>query len=81
VQLLGEASDLTDRAESEAPPELAYWLSPTFSRMGLGLAYLALGDKVKAADNLRAGLAGLPAQWQAAEWTGEYRDALAEAVR
>ncbi|MBM0235433.1 helix-turn-helix transcriptional regulator [Micromonospora sp. STR1_7] len=76
VRLLGEASDLTTAAESTAPPATAYWLSPTFSRMGLGLAYLALGDQAAAVDNLRAGLAGLPADQRDAEWTQEYRQAL-----
>lgn len=75
-RLLGEASGLTTTAESESPPPAAYWLTPTFSRMGLGLAYLALGDKVAAADNLRVGLEGLPADQRDAEWTQEYRQAL-----
>lgn len=77
VRLLGEASDLTTAAESAPAPALAYWLTPTFSRMGLGLAYLALGDTVAGVDNLRAGLAGLPADQADAEWTQEYRQALA----
>ncbi|MFY1689575.1 helix-turn-helix domain-containing protein [Plantactinospora sp. WMMB782] len=79
LQLLGEASDLTTAAESETAPALAYWLTPTFSRMGLGLAYLALGDGVSAADNLRAGLDGLPDDQRDAEWTLEYREALSVA--
>jgi transcriptional regulator with XRE-family HTH domain len=80
ARLLGEASDLTTSAESAAPPATAYWLSPTFSRMGLGLAYLALGDRTAAADNLRVGLAGLPADQRGAEWTQEYRRALVSAT-
>ncbi|MFG1918671.1 multiprotein-bridging factor 1 family protein [Micromonospora sp. NPDC048898] len=79
VRLLGEAGDLTTAAESHPPPALAYWLTPTFSRMGLGLAYLALGDRVAAADNLRAGLNALPEDQCGAEWTVEYRQALAVA--
>ncbi|MFI1194100.1 helix-turn-helix domain-containing protein [Micromonospora sp. NPDC020750] len=77
VRLLGEASDLTTAAESETPPATAYWLSPTFSRMGLGLVYRALGDHVSAADHLRAGLGGLPAEQQNAQWATEYRTVLA----
>ncbi|MFI6758415.1 helix-turn-helix domain-containing protein [Micromonospora sp. NPDC050417] len=76
-RLLGEASDLTTAAEAETPPATAYWLTPTFSRMGIGLAYLALGDTVAAEDNLRAGLDGLPDDQRGAEWTTEYRQALA----
>ena len=79
VRLLGEASDLTTAAEAGPPPSAAYWLSPTFSWMGLGLAYLALGDTHAGAENLRAGLAGLPDDQQHAEWAGEYRAALAAA--
>ncbi|MFG2056702.1 multiprotein-bridging factor 1 family protein [Micromonospora sp. NPDC048930] len=79
MRLLGEASDLTTAAEAESPPAAAYWLTPTFSRMGLGLAYLALGDKAAAVDNLRAGLDGLPGDQRDAEWTAEYRSALAVA--
>ncbi|BCJ62909.1 helix-turn-helix domain-containing protein [Micromonospora endophytica] len=80
VWLLGEASDLTEAAENEQAPVLAYWLTPTFSRMGLGLAYLALGDTVSGVDNLRAGLAGLPPDQRDAEWTHEYRHALSAAT-
>lgn len=77
-RLLGEASDLTERAGSEPPPS-AYWLTPTFSRLGLGLAYLALGDKRTAGDNLRTGLDGLPDDQRDAEWTTEHRRALVDA--
>jgi transcriptional regulator with XRE-family HTH domain len=75
-RLLGRASDLTSTVESE-PPSLAYWLTPTYSRLSLGLAYLALGDDGAAADNLRVGLNGLPADQRNAEWAQEYRQALA----
>ncbi|MCZ7422507.1 helix-turn-helix domain-containing protein [Verrucosispora sp. WMMA2121] len=80
VGLLGEASDLTEAAEREQAPVLAYWLTPTFSRMGLGLAYLALGDTSAGIDNLRVGLAGLPPDQRDAAWTQEYRQALAVAT-
>lgn len=79
ARLLGEASDLTERADAESPPSAAYWLTTTFSRMGIGLAYLALGDGASAADNLRAGLDALPDDQRHAEWTVEYRQALAAA--
>ena len=75
-RLLGEASELADQAADTAPPETAYWLSPTFTRMGMGLVHLALGDRADAAENLRVGLDSLPAEQQDAEWTAEYRDAL-----
>jgi transcriptional regulator with XRE-family HTH domain len=81
TRLLGEASDLTEAAENETAPAAAYWLTPTFSRMGIGLAHLALGNKTAAAENLRAGLDGLPAYQRDAEWAAEYRDALARAVQ
>lgn len=77
ARLLGAASDLTTAAEDATPPVTAYWLSPTFLRLNLGLAYTALDDPVAAADNLRAGLTGLPAEHQDAPWTVEYRSALA----
>lgn len=75
-RLLGAASDLLDGAKDTAPPETAYWLSPGFSRLNLGLAHLALGDGGDAAANLEAGLDSLPADQFNAEWANEYRDAL-----
>lgn len=78
-RLLGEASDLVNGAVGVAPGT-AYWLSPSFSRLNLGLAYLGLGDRAEAAQHLRAGLAGLPPEMRAAEWTVEYRRLLASAT-
>lgn len=78
-RLLDEAADLADASADQAPPDTAYWLSPTFSRMGIGLALLALGDHADAAENLRVGLDGLPDDQRGAEWAREYRDALDEA--
>ncbi|MFW5420521.1 helix-turn-helix domain-containing protein [Nocardiopsis sp. CNT-189] len=75
-RLLDEATALTDRAATSEPPGTAYWLSPTFSRMGIGLALLALAEYADAAENLRTGLDGLPADQRGAEWAREYRDAL-----
>lgn len=80
-QLLGEASDLTEEAEGVTAPDIAYWLSPGFTRMGIGLVYAAMGDQVRAANHLRSGLDSLPAVQREAEWAAEYREALAEAVR
>lgn len=78
-RLLDEASELADDAADTAPPETAYWLSPTFTRMGMGLVHLALGDRADAAENLRVGLDSLPAEQRDAEWTTEYQDALSAA--
>jgi len=80
-RMLAEASDLAEAADDATPPAIAYWLSPTFSRMGIGLAHLALGNHYEAEQNLRAGLDGLPADQRSAEWTQEYRDALVVAVQ
>jgi transcriptional regulator with XRE-family HTH domain len=78
-RLLGEASDLADAAAGTEAPQTAYWLSPTFSRMGIGLTHLAMGAHAEAAEHLRAGLEGLPPEQRAAEWTREYREALDDA--
>lgn len=61
-------------------PGTAYWLSPTFHRLNLGLAHLSLASYDIAADHLNNGLGGLPEDQQNAAWTTEYRDALAEAT-
>lgn len=79
VRLLGEAQELALAADGDEPPSAAYWLSVNFSRVNLGLAYLALGDRREAAQQLGAGLDGLPPEQREAEWTGEYRRALGEA--
>ncbi|MYW29693.1 helix-turn-helix transcriptional regulator [Streptomyces sp. SID2119] len=77
-RLLEEAANLTDAA-ADQPPGTAYWLTPSFQRLNLGLAHLALGDHVDAADHIRSGLDGLPADQQGAAWSVEYRDALRRA--
>ncbi|GAB2942377.1 hypothetical protein GCM10027280_33670 [Micromonospora polyrhachis] len=79
LRLLGDASELATAAADTEPPSTAYWLSTTFGYLNLGLAYLGLGDRKAAADNLRAGLDGLPADQCDAEWTVEYRAALTTA--
>ncbi|WP_434742582.1 helix-turn-helix domain-containing protein [Micromonospora sp. SH-82] len=78
-RLLHEASDLTEQADSEVVPPSAYWLTPTFGRMNIGLAHLALGNATAAADNLQAGLGGLPFDQRDAEWAQEYWGALTTA--
>ena len=80
-RLLGEASDLVEAADGETAPETAYWLTPEFCRLNIGLAYRGLGDQATAADHLRAGLDSLPADQADAEWTTEYRQALAATGR
>lgn len=75
ARLLGKARDLADR--DEAQPDTAYWLSAGFLRLGIGLALLGARDRAGAAEQLHAGLAGLPQGWADAEWAAEYRTALA----
>ncbi|CDR07372.1 XRE family transcriptional regulator [Streptomyces iranensis] len=77
-RLLDEAMALSDAAQDQ-PPGTAYWLTPNFQRLNLGLAHLGLKAYADAADHIRAGLAGLPADQQRAPWTKEHRDALAQA--
>ncbi|OSC76465.1 hypothetical protein B5180_01540 [Streptomyces sp. BF-3] len=77
-RLLEAAANLADAA-SDQPPGTAYWLTPSFQRLNLGLAHLALGDFTDAAEHIRGGLGGLPADQQGAEWSLEYRDALRQA--
>ncbi|RKS06682.1 helix-turn-helix protein [Nocardiopsis sp. Huas11] len=78
-RLLDEATALSHRAEIETPPGTAYWLVPSFHGLNIGLAYLALGDTTQAAASIRDALANLPEDQQGAEWTHEYRAALAQA--
>jgi transcriptional regulator with XRE-family HTH domain len=81
ARLLGEAQELTSQAEGDEPPPVAYWLSVTFNRLNLGLAYLALGDRQEAIQQLRAGLEGIPLEQRDSEWAAEYRRALDDAER
>lgn len=69
---------LADAAQ-DTPPGTAYWLTPNFQKLNLGLAHLGLKSHGDAADHLRAGLAGLPPDQQAAPWTQKHRDALVRA--
>lgn len=79
LRLLGEAMDLSDAAEQEAPPGTAYWLTPNFQRLNLGIAYHSLGEHRQASESISDGLAGLPPEQQNAEWTQEHRGVLAAA--
>lgn len=73
-RLLDEAMSLSDAAKDQ-PPVTAYWLSPTFQCLNLGLAHLTLGAYGDAADLLTTGLDGLPRDQQGAVWAVEYREA------
>ncbi|MFD7505809.1 hypothetical protein [Streptomyces sp. NPDC059850] len=83
LRMVERAERLTDIAARVPPPDTAYWLTPEFNRLNLGLATLALGRYDQAADHLSAGLRGLPENLQGAAWSGEHREALrkAEAAR
>lgn len=78
-RLLSDAADLADAA-GEQPPGTAYWLTPTFQRLNLGIAHLGLGEFGAAADHLRAGLDGLPPDQRNAEWRSEYARAYEKAA-
>ncbi|GAA1680892.1 hypothetical protein GCM10009765_32580 [Fodinicola feengrottensis] len=58
---------------------MAYWLTPSWLRLPIGLAHLGLGNFAAAAANLRTGLEALPDGWQNADWSTEYRTALDKA--
>jgi transcriptional regulator with XRE-family HTH domain len=79
-RLLAAATDLAEAADGPAPP-VAYWLTRQFIHLGIGVAWLGLGDRPRAADHLRNGLGSLPDGHAEAEWAAEYREALASAVQ
>lgn len=79
-RLLNEADDITTALDgSDASSSVAYWLSPSWLRLPVGLAHLGLGNYRQAANSLRAGLDAMPDGWTDAEWSIEYQDALARA--
>lgn len=80
-RLLATADDLTTALDgrNDASSPVAYWLTPNWLRLPIGLAHLGLGNHASAAENLRTGLEALPDGWQNAEWSAEYRDALDQA--
>lgn len=79
LDLLGQANDMTTAVGTDEVDPASYWLTPTWLRIPMGMAYLGLDRASDAAENLRVGLEALPAGWQKAEWAAEYRDALARA--
>jgi len=80
TKLLRAAEDLTTAADGRADSApTAYWLTPGWLRLPLGLAHLGLGNHAEAAASLRAGLENLPDGWQNADWSAEYRQALEQA--
>lgn len=75
-RLLNEGLALADEAARELPPGTAYWLTPRFHHLNVGLALLAMDEHAAAAEHLADGLDSLPEDQQSAEWTKEYRAAL-----
>ncbi|MFZ4265995.1 helix-turn-helix domain-containing protein [Streptomyces arboris] len=80
LRMVEDAERLMDAAAALPPPETAYWLTPNFNRLNMGICTLALGRYSEAADHLRTGLAGLPDELRDAPWTWEHRDALRRAI-
>lgn len=80
LRMVEDAERLMDKAAALPPPETAYWLTPNFNRLNMGICTLALGRYSEAADHLRTGLAGLPEELRDAPWTWEHKDALRRAV-
>ncbi len=80
MRVAEKAERLSDAAATVPPPETAYWLTPAFNRLNMGLCTLALERYDEAVDHFSAGLAGLPADQQGAAWTQEHRVALRQAM-
>jgi transcriptional regulator with XRE-family HTH domain len=80
LRMMENAERLTDVAAAVPPPETAYWLTPEFNRLNMGLASLGLGRYGDAVDHITAGLEGLPDELRDAPWTWEHRDALRRAA-
>ncbi|MEW9519336.1 helix-turn-helix domain-containing protein [Streptomyces tubercidicus] len=80
LRMVEDAEGLTDKAAAIPPPDTAYWLTPAFNRLNMGICTLALGRQNEAADHLRSGLAGLPDELRDAPWSWEHKDALRRAV-
>ncbi len=80
LRMVEDAEKLMDKAAALPPPDTAYWLTPNFNRLNMGICTLALGRYSEAADHLRTGLDGLPEDLRDAPWTWEHKDALRRAV-
>ncbi|MER5969021.1 helix-turn-helix transcriptional regulator [Streptomyces sp. NPDC002055] len=80
LRMVEEAEGLTGRAAALPPPDTAYWLTPAFNRLNMGLCTLALGRFSEAADHLQSGLAELPEDLRDAPWSWEHKEALRRAV-
>lgn len=80
LRLVESAEGLADQAAALPPPDTAYWLTPEFNRLNMGLANMGLRRYGDAVDHITAGLAGLPPELRDAPWTEEHRDALKRAT-
>ncbi|WP_371602361.1 helix-turn-helix transcriptional regulator [Streptomyces sp. NBC_01220] len=80
LRLVENAEGLADQASALPPPDTAYWLTPEFNRLNMGLANMGLRRYGDAVDHITAGLAGLPPELRDAPWTEEHRDALKRAT-
>jgi hypothetical protein len=88
VSVLGEADDLAlaNDAWTGHVPAWQYYRARWFFALERGLVYRCMSRHDRryaplAVDELSAGLTGMPAEWQGAEWAGEYVAYLASALR
>ncbi|WP_372409073.1 multiprotein-bridging factor 1 family protein [Streptomyces luteireticuli] len=80
LRMVENAEAQVGPAAALPPPKTAYWLTPEFNRLNMGLANLGLARYGDAVDHIEAGLAGLPAELRNAPWTWEHREALKRAM-
>ena len=80
-RVLDTAEERIDEIQStcSGPPPWSYYYSSAFWTLQRGLVHQHLGDNTPASDLLQSGLESLPEDQQSAEWTGDYRKALATA--
>jgi transcriptional regulator with XRE-family HTH domain len=78
---LGTAEERIDeiRSSNSSPAPWSYYYSSAFWTLQRGLVHQHLGENAPAADLLQSGLDSLPQDQQSADWTGDYRRALAAA--